>query len=184
MSIKSSQRRPLSAEDSVLLRLLIEENDKTVKAVIYSTLGEQYSYVAEEAVAELYLLACEKINKIKTYHSPKAWLMIAAKRVAWGVIKKHKKDLRVAAYDALSEESSKDDVFEDAVYAIWIEDKVPEKIIALLTKREREVYHKLYIEEKSPAEAAEELGVKINLINNVRKNLKDKIKDAVKQNKF
>lgn len=184
MNKQNGQTQPLSKDDSELLRRLIEENEKTTRKIIYSTLGKLYSYVAEEAIAELYLLACEKIDIIKTYRSPKAWLFVASKLVAQGMIKKHKKDLLAVDYDALTETSSSDDVFEEALFAIWIEDKVPEKLIASLTKREREVYYKLYIEKKSLAEAAEELGVKRNLINNVHRNLRDKIKDSVKRKNF
>lgn len=176
--------KPLNAEDSAFLAQLIEDNEKAIRASIRNTLGSLYDYIADEAVGELLLLACEKIDIIKTYRSPKAWLLIASKLVAQGMIKKHKKDLLALDYDALAEEASSDDVFEDAVFAIWIEHKVPEKLIASLTKREREVYYKLYIEKKSPAEAAEELGVKRNLINNVHRNLRDKIKDSIKRNKF
>ena len=76
------------------------------------------------------------------------------------------------------------DIFEEAVYEIWLESKVPEKLIANLTKREREVYHKIYIENKKPKEAAKELELSINAVNNIHKNLRDKIKDDVKRKNF
>ncbi len=184
MNLPENDIKPLSAEDSKLLSQLIEANEKSIRVTIYNTLGSVYSYLADEAVGELLLLACEKIDTIKTHCSPKAWLLVAARHVAQSVMKKHKKDLLVVEYNAIEKQASNDNVFEDALFAIWIENKVPQKLLALLTKREREVYYKLYIEKKTPKQAAEELGVKRNLINNVNKNLKDKIKDALKQNKF
>lgn len=179
-----AKTRPLNAEDAEFLIKLFYENEKNIKGIVYNTLGKLYGHLAEDALGELCLLACEKIDIIKAHKSPKAWLIVASKHVAQGLIKKHKKDLLNIPLEKSEETVNDNDLFEEVVYATWLENKVPEKLIASLTKREKEVYYKLYIEKKTPKEAASELGVKLNLINNVHKNLRDKIKDAVKRKNF
>lgn len=185
MKRQKKRTQPLKPEDSEFLSRLLKENEKVINNVINNTLGKLYRYLAEETISELCLLACEKIDSVKAHTEPRLWLIIAAKNLARGMMRKHSKDLLNVSLDLLEEEpASTDNVFEDAVYAIWLEGKVPEKLIASLTKREREVYHKLYIEEKTLDETAEELGVTKNLVNAVHKNIRDKIKYAVKRKKF
>ncbi len=172
--------KKLSAEDKAYLRTLIMENEKYIKHAVTNTLGPLFEYLADDAVGELYLLACQKVDVIKTCDSPRAWLIVAARYVAKGLIKKQKKDLNsVELTEALN--SDDENVFEEAVYRIWLENKIPEKLIDSLTQREREVYIKLHIENKTPKEAAAELGVTVNLVHNVNKNLKDKIKAEIKK---
>lgn len=184
MNKKQERTAKLSPEDSKFLQALIEANEKVINITIYNALGEQYTYLAEDAVAQLYLLACEKIDVLRAHECPKAWLIVAAKLTAKSIIKKHITELSHVFTADPPELSADDNVFEEAVYSIWLQNKVPEKLIAMLTKREKEVYNKLYIENKTAKQAAAELGTTVNLINNVHKNLRGKIKNAINQKNF
>lgn len=174
----------LTKEESYFIEKLIKDNQKHIKNVIINTLGPENRYLAEDTINELYLLMCKKTDILKTHPCPKAWILVASKHTAQGMISKHKKDLFIVPIERLSHERGMDDVFEDAVYEIWLENKVPEKLIAHLTKREREVYLKIYIENKRPKEVAEELDISVNCVNNIHKNLRDKIKDDIKRKNF
>lgn len=184
MKRQKDRLTPLSHEDVDFVKNVIEENEKYINVTVYNTLGGLYGYLAEEAIGDVYLLACKKVDVLKSHSCPRAWLIVAAKHVSQGLIRKHRTDFMNVELSEAENLKSDDDVAEDAVYEIWLENKIPEKLIGTLTKREREVYAKLYIECKTPKETAAELGVKVTLVNNINKNLKDKIKYAVKRNSF
>ena len=174
----------LTKDDSLFIEQLIEQNGKYINNIIYNTLGPNNKYLAKDAISELYLLMCEKIDTLRTHPSPKGWILVAARRTAQGMIAKYIKDTLSVSLDDVLYELSETDVFEDAIYEIWLENKVPEKLIAHLTKREREIYCKIYIENKKPKIVAKELKISINAVHNIHKNLRDKIKDDIKRKNF
>ncbi len=184
MNNKTESIITLTKDDALYIEQLIRQNDKYIKNVIYNTLGPENRYLAEDAISEFYLLICEKIEALRSHPSPKGWLLVAAKHTAQGMISMHKKDAMSVSLEEALHEPDKTDVFEDTVYEIWLENKVPEKLIAGLTKRERQVYVKIYIEDKKPKDVAAELNISVNAVHNIHKNLRDKIKNEIKRKKF
>ncbi len=184
MNKKRESKIVLTQEDACFIEKLIEENLRHMKNVIYNTLGQEYKYLAEDTINELYLLMCQKINILKAHTCPKAWLLVASKRVSQGMINKQKREMPSIPPEQASRHIGKSDIFEDVVYDIWLEDKVPEKLISHLTKREREIYHKIYIENKKPKDIAKELNITANAVRNIHKNLRDKIKDDIELKNF
>lgn len=174
----------LTKEDALFIEQLIEQNGKYINNIIFNTLGPNNQYLAKDAVSEFYLLMCEKIDTLRTHPSPKGWILVAAKHTAQGMIAKYKKDSLSVSLDEVSYELGETDVFEDAIYEMWLENKIPEKLIANLTKREREVYCKIYIDNKKPKVVAQELNISVNAVHNIHKNLRDKIKDDIKRKNF
>ncbi len=147
-------------------------------------MSAEHRDLAEDAISEFHLLMCEKIEILKAHPSPKGWILVAAKHTAQGMIAKNRKDLSSVSLDEALHKPAETDVFEDTVYEIWLDNKVPEKLIAGLTKRERQVYHEIYIEDKKPKEVAADLNISVNAVHNIHKNLRDKIKDDVEQKNF
>lgn len=184
MNKKTKSKIVLTKKEAYFIENLIEYNEKHIKNVIHSTLGSENQYLAEDTINEFYLLMCEKIEILKAHPCPQAWILVAAKYTAQGMVHKHKKDLLSVSLDEVSYKLGETDVFEDAVYEIWLENKVSEKLIANLTKREREIYYKIYIEKKKPKEIAAELNISANAVRNINKNLRDKIKDDIKRKNF
>ncbi len=184
MNVKPKEKIVLTAEESNFIMELFNGRKELYEAIIRKTLGSVYQYLAEDTVSELYLLACNKIDILKAHPCPEKWLTVAARMTAQRNIQKHLKDLNTSTLDEINEHSCKSDVFEDAVYNIWLENKVPERLIAQLTKREQEIYFKTYIENKTPKDISKELNISENNVRNVNKNLKDKIRDAIKRKKF
>ena len=184
MSEKCESRMVLTENDNCFIEKLIKENLSSIKNTIYNTLGQEYKHLAEDTVSELYLLMCEKIDVLKSHECPRAWLIVASKRVSQGMINKQKREMPTVSPEDISRHIGKSDIFEDAVYDIWLENKVPEKLISRLTQREREIYHKIYIENKKPKDIAKELNITGSTIRNIHKNLRDKIKDGIKEKNF
>ncbi len=174
----------LTKDDALYVTDLIETHGKHIKNVIYSTLGHTSHYLAQDTISELYLLMCKKIDVLKAHPCPKAWLLVAARQTAFGMIAKHRNNLSTLPLDEALNIGGYDDVFNMALYEIWIEDNVPEKLIASLTPREREVYHKIYTEDKKPVDVAKELNISSNTVNTIHKNIRDKIKEKINNKDF
>jgi len=157
----------LTKEDALFIAKLIEENKTHIKNVVYSTLGTTYHYLANDTISELYLLLCEKVEILKTHSAPDAWILVAAKRTALGMMAKHRKDLLTVPLVEAVNKGNDSDVCDTALYEVWLENNVPARLIARLTKREQEVYHKIYIEGKKATEVAKELNVSASTVHNI-----------------
>ncbi len=184
MNIDLKEKFILSSEESKFLKDLIEENESCLKIIVKNNLGTKFEYLLEDSISELYLLACSKIKTLKSHPYPMKWLAVSAKLIAKANIRKHSKEFPSSSLNEISEQTCCSDIEEDAIYNIWLEYKIPEQLIARLTKREREVYYKIYIENKKTKDIAKELNVSENNIRNIHKNLRDKIYDSVKRKKF
>ena len=184
MNTNTRERIVLTKYDALFIERLIEQNSKYINNIIYNTLGADNQYLAKDTISEFHLLMCEKIGTLKTHPSPKGWILVAAKHTAQGMIAKYKKDSLSVSLDEVSYKLGETDIFEDSIYEIWLENKVPEKLIAHLSKREREVYCKIYIDGKKPKVVAKELNISINAVHNIHKNLRDKIKNDIKRKNF
>jgi len=184
MKRKDKSVKPLSREDAKYIESLLSENQKAINTTIYNTLGKDYYSLAEDALGELCLLACEKIETLKTHVCPKAWLIIAAKLVSFDLIReKNREYKRVPLKDVLTT-PEEPEVFEEVLYSIWTENHVPQKLLSLLTKQEAVVYSMIYKEGKTVKEIANELNIVENTVRNIHKHLRDKITDAIKRNIF
>lgn len=175
---------PLSSKESKFLQQLIEDNEKLINVIMFRCLGEMYYILADDAIAQLYLLACEKIDVLLTHENPSGWLVVSAKHVANSLCERYFKENKTVFNYGLLYFKSGYDIFDECLYNTWIKENAVEKLLSKLSKRESEVYQKLYIERKSPSDTAEELGVTINLIYNIKRNLKNKIKKAVEDDDF
>jgi len=184
LNIKPKITHPLSPEQARFIEELIYNNYEAIYSIVFNALGASYSYLWDEAISELFVLLCEKIDVLQNHPAPQGWLFVSARYVAKGITHKHKRDLSQASLDEINYDISKNDIFEEIVYKIWLENNVPEKLISQLSKREKEIYHKIYIEHKKPKEIAKELSISENNVRNIKKNLKDKIHNALKKNKF
>ncbi len=180
MKENSQCARKLTTAESKFLEQLIRDNEKLINAIMFKRLGAYYNALAEDAIGQLYLLACEKIDVLLTHECPKGWLIVSATFISKSIIRRYLRDKRNVPYDDILNTSSGQEIFEESVFHIWIKEGAVEKLLSSLTKRERQVYTKLYIEGKSPAVAAEELDVTLNLIYTTKRNLKRKIIKIIK----
>jgi len=175
--------RPLTEEESVFIEKLITENRKTIKNIIHNVLGEEYRQLAEDTIYEVYLLMCQKIDVLTTHSNPKAWIFVASRFVAKNAIRNNRKYRDNVPINAIENLASDMNVEEEAIFRMWLSNNTPKKLTEVLTKRETQVYQKLYIEYKTPKQAAEELNIKVSTVNNINKNIKDKLFYALKNKK-
>lgn len=174
----------LTQADRAFLQELFVVNYKIINVTVYNSLGEKYKLFVEDVVAQVYLLACEKVCVLRDHSNPKAWLITAAKLVSLETLRKCAKIQKVASIDECDGLCADGDVLEDIIYSSWVEDNAVQKLLSSLTKREKQVYDKLYKENKTAKQSAAELGVTTNLVHNMNKRLKDKIVKAIIKNRF
>lgn len=172
----------LSAAQREFVEKLITENRTAVKAIVRNALGAVNGYLLEDCISEIYLLLCEKITVLENHPSPKAWLYVAAKMTARTVVFKHKNDnnnLPLELVGGTSQElagsSSHDPTYDEVAYHIYLESDVNEKILEKLTRREAQVYEKLFLEKKSIKEAANELCISESVVRTHKMSVKEKI---------
>lgn len=183
MNRKNVRDNILSNSDRLFVSNLIENNAEYIKRIIHNTLGNVYKYLFDDAISEMHLLMCRKIEELKVHPSPKAWILVSAKRVAQGMIAKDRRHTSVPL-DKAAEVADERNLEDTAIFEIWMDEKIPEKLIRRLSKRERQVYEKIYEEGKTPKETASDLNISLNAVHNIHKNLRDKIKDDVKRKNF
>ncbi len=184
MNKEQKEKIVLTKAEAQFAEKLLKDNAQQIRAVVCSTLGEENRYLAEDTVNEVCLLICQKIHTLEAHTCPKAWIIVAARNTAQNIKRKHKYDSMAIPFDEIKTKTGHDEVFEDAIYNLWLENKVSEKIIAKLTPREKEIYQKIYIEDKTPKEIAQELDISASSVRNIHKNLKDKINDHIKRKDF
>lgn len=175
--MRNKKTASLTEKQRSFLDGLIRENKHYISNTVLNTLGKPFSFLYEDCISELYLLACLKIDVAETHPNPAAWIIVCARLTAHTVIQKRKREMAEVTLDEDIPDNG--DVFDEVLYNIWIENGVALKIIDQLTPREREVYNLIYIKGKKPEEAAKFLGISHSTVRNIRKQLKEKIKNKV-----
>ena len=130
----------LTSEECDYIEKLIIKNESIVRSVIRSALGEKFDQIGDECMSDLYLLMCEKIDKLKNHENPDGWMVVSAKYVALNAKRKHNTQLNHTITEEITDIRVEDNVFEDALYNIWIEDGVIDKLLAKLTPHEMEIF--------------------------------------------
>lgn len=174
----------LSVDDAKYIEELITRNEYIIRAAVRAVLRDKYTQIGEDCIGEIYLLACEKIAVLKEHAKPDGWILVASRKVALSSAKKHNALLNKIADEDIDSIPSEDDVFEDALYSIWLDNGEIDRLLEVLTPREREIYDLLYIKNLSPKRSAEVLGISESTIRNTGSNIKTKIKNAMKTRLF
>lgn len=181
---KSEDLHTLSSEESEFLGQLLAKERSTVLYVIKNVLGNLYTELRDECLSEVYWLAMRKVDDMMHFQNPDKWIVVSAKYVAL-----HVKYTRCKYLDHISTEDIEDiefseDVFETALYNIWLEQDVYNLLKKELTKRERQVFELIFEQNKSCKEVAAQLGISESTVWNIRKSIKDKYRYAIKNKLF
>lgn len=172
----------LSSEDCDYIEKLILKNEAIVRAVIRSALGEKFDQIGEDCISELYLLACTKIDLLKKHENPVGWLVVASRNITLNALRKHNTRLSRASDEEISHIRAKDNVFESALYNIWLKDGAIDKLLATLTPHEKEIYDYLYRKRLPAKKVAEIMGLSDSTIRNINAGIRKKIKDGMSDN--
>lgn len=174
----------LTTEECEYIERLIIKNKTIVRTVIRTALGEEFEQLGEDCISELYLLMCEKIDTLKAHDYPDGWVVVAAKKVASNILRKHKTRSNLTAAERTRELRAGDDVFENAVYNIWMEDGVIDKLLASLTPHELEIYDYLYRKRLTAKKVAEIMGLSASTVRNIDAGIRRKIQKGISEDVF
>ncbi len=170
----------LTADEAEFIKDLIIRNESVIRAVVRSELHEDFDLLGEDCVAEIYLLACKKVAVLKNHENPEGWLSVASRRVAQNVKRKNATISEHYIDTEVTDIAGKNDIFEEALYNVWIENGSIDKLLGVLTPREREIYELVYKKRIKSNEAANILGVSDSTVRNTAASIRRKIKDAAK----
>ena len=122
-SIASSRARVIATEivNEAILQELSENKDDY----------ENIVKIQKNDSGELTVLLSdmEKINKLKNHENPDGWIVVAAKNIALNAIRKHNTQLKHTSAEEIIDIPVEDNVFESALYNIWLKDGVIEKLL-------------------------------------------------------
>ncbi len=169
----------LTSDEAEYIRDLIIRNEYIIRAVVKSILREKFDQIGDDCISEIYLLACNKIAVLKKHANPDAWITVASKKVAQNMARKHNTFLKNSTDDEITDASVEDNIFEDALYNIWMEDGSVDKLLNTLTLHEREIYDLIYKKCLSSKEVAILMGTSDSTIRNTVVKIKRKIKNAI-----
>lgn len=171
----------LTAEECDYIEKLILKNESIVRAVIRSALVEKFDQIGDECMSDLYLLMCEKIDLLKNHKNPDGWLIVAARNIALNTLRKHNAHLSRTYGEEISNVRAEDNVFESALYNIWLEDGVIDKVLATLTPHEKEIYNYIYRERLPYKKIAEIMCISESTARNINANIRRKILNEMRK---
>ena len=174
----------LTTDEAEYIKDLIIRNEHIIRAVVGSILREKFDQIGEDCISEIYLLACKKIEVLKKHEKPDAWITVVSKKVAQNTARKHNTVLNNSTDDNITNVRTEDDIFEDALYNIWMEDGSIDKLLNTLTPHEREIYDLIYKKRLSSKEAAILMDISDSTIRNTVAKIKQKIKNAIETKLF
>ena len=174
----------LTSDEAEYIENLIIRNEYVIRAVVKLALRDKFDQIGEDCISEIYLLACKKIALLKNHEKPDAWITVAARKVAQNMARKHNTLLKNSTADEIIVVGMEDNVFEDALYNIWMEEGSIDKLLDTLTPHEREIYDLIYKKRLSSKEAAILMGTSDSTIRNTTVKIKRKIKNAIKTKLF
>lgn len=140
-------------------------------------------YEAEVLTQEVFLFFQEKCDMLDD-NLIRRWLFVVAKNKAKELYRQKKLDSSQVSIDSSLLEIADNDfekIFEEQLPDIDEEiQKYVSIIIKALSKQDRDLYRKIYIEKKSHKEIADELNLKENTVSARSSRLKKKIKRIIK----
>lgn len=184
MKTSEKEKICLTAEETAYIRELIIENEYIIRAQIKEKLKGKFAYLGEECIGDLYLLACQKAHVLINHPNPVGWLIIAARNIVKNAERKYKTVVDKTIDKELTDIPSGDQVIEDALYNIWMQEGSIERLLALLSPREREIYEMLYKEKRTSIQTANILGISDSTVRNIALTIKKKIKDGIEKELF
>ena len=169
----------LTSDEAEYIRDLIIRNEYIIRAEVRLVLRDKFEQIGDDCISEIYFLACKKIAVLKKHAKPDAWITLASKKVAQNMARKHDTFLKNSTDDEITDASVEDNIFEDALYNIWMEDGSIDKLLNTLTPHEREIYDLIYKKRLSSKEVAILMGTSDSTIRNTVAKIKQKIKNAI-----
>ena len=174
----------LEPHEAEYIRDLIIRNQFIIRHTVKSVLNDKFDQIGDDCISEIYFLACKKISILKKHEKPDAWITVASRKVAQNMVRKYNTVLNKTADEEITDITSEDNVFEDALYNIWLEEGAIDKLLNTLTPHEREIYNLIYKNRLSSKEVAKIMAVSDSTIRNTVATIKLKIKKSIETKLF
>lgn len=178
----------LSEEDREYLLTLYKQYERLIKNTIIHCLTYKGSYDVEDALMDVFYIACYKIEKLKDSPNPAGWLVNTAKNVAanqsrkYFVIDKHNyTDENGLKYVSCSFEET---LLDDITFETWMNNKAVDSIKSLLSETELILYKLRFEEHKSITEISKILTKSEGSIKTAVSRLKKHINNIVISGEF
>lgn len=184
MKTNEIEKFRLTADEAEYIKDLIIRNQYVIKSEVRMILRDKFEQIGEDCISEIYFLACKKISVLKKHEKPDAWIALASRKVAQNMARKHNTLLKNSTNVEITDIVVKDDVFEDALYNIWMENGAIDMLLNTLTPHEHEIYSLIYKKRLSSKEVAKIMGVSDSTVRNIVATIKRKIKTAIKTKLF
>ncbi len=140
------ERKPLSAEEQIYAKGLIEQYDKLIRKVIRTHLHREFTTAEfEDVVQNVFEDICCRLKDFPRYDSPEALVVTIAKRAAWKAYREQKKETLPLREDYPAREEDR-----------GLEDILPAK----LSQQDRQLLIRTYQNLETSMEVAEDMGEK------------------------
>lgn len=180
----TDNRNKLSPAEVDRLSNLVIEHRNVIHRIIYNALSPQFTYLVDDCESDVILIAVEHAAELLSHPNATGWFVLTARNIAHNA--RRKEITRTHNLISVSEFKSKTEIepLEDILYKDWINDGIPEELIARLAPREREVYNLIFVEHMSTKEISDKLCLRESTVRNIKKHIIDKIKYDIQMRNF
>ncbi len=184
MKTKNNNVQMLSSEKRAFLERLLTKEQSTITSILRSRLGELYDDLKDDCMSDLCWLAIHKIDVLMNCEYPGKWLASSTKYIALKAKRERYTQFNHTSIKDIADVAFPEDVFEMALYNIWLEQDAYNVLKKELTKRELEVFELMAEQQKNHEEIARELNMTESTVRNIKKNIKDKYRYAIRHKLF
>ncbi len=174
----------LSAEERVFLEQLLTKERSIITSILRSRLAELYYDLKDECASDICWVAIHKVDVLMNCPHPVKWLATATKYIALNAVRRRYKRIDQTSSKNVMDVAFPEDVFEMALYNIWLEQDAYNILKKELTKRELEVFELMVEQKKTHQEISKELNMTESTVRSIKKNIKDKYRYAIRHKLF
>lgn len=184
LEIQNDNMEKLSSEKKAFLEQLLTKEQFALANILRSRLGGLYEDLKDECVSDICWLAIDKIDVLMNCQYPGKWLAASTKYIALKAKRERYTQFNHTSIKDIADVAFPEDVFEMALYNIWLEQDAYNILKKELTKRELEVFELMVEQQKPHEEIARELNMTESTVRNIKKNIKDKYRYAIRHKLF
>lgn len=163
--MRKKKIKPLSIEDQIYAKELIQDLDGTIRRVVRSYLDADLSSEFEDIVQSIYETICLQLDDFKHCDSQRALAIVIAARKVWHV-HRDRKPTEVLSEDSIATEDSR-----------GLEDILPRSI----SLSDKELITAVYAYQESMEDLAVDLGCPASTLRQRLKRARDRLKKALEK---
>jgi DNA-binding CsgD family transcriptional regulator len=182
--LKTEEINKLSVEEREFLDRLLSKSHAAITYTMKKHLGDMYNDLCDDCLSDIYWLAVNKVSDMIKLNKPEKWLIGATKILSANIKRVRCRQLNQISLESIEDIECSDDLFEIVLHNIWMEQDAYNYLKRELTKRELEVFELMFEQRKACVEISKELDISESTVWNIRKNIKDKYRYAIKNKLF